>query len=335
VLQSALDGNRVVALAFSSPVLAEIRTRRPIAASLAGVLLGLLPTAAIAEPNIVAPPPRAAEKEVAGSLVIVGGGILPDAIRDRFLELAGGKKGRLVVIPTASQLPDQRIYKSYAVWETQGLASVSMLHTRDPKKANDPEFVKPLTEATAAWLGGGDQTLLTNAYRGTAVERELRNLLTRGGVIGGTSAGASVMSSVMITGGNPEARIGTGFGLLPDVVIDQHFHNRKRKDRLLGVLKQHRNCLGMGIDEQTAVVVRGHSFTVVGNASVSLCMPPSTEEPASVKVLKSGEAGDLLELGRDVLARLKPPSDTRSVSSKERPDSATAEVSPNRRAAPE
>src|SRR5262249_33890985 len=158
--------------------------------------------------------------------------------------------------PTASELADRtRNYKSYAYWRDQGVGSVSMLNTLDPKKANDPVFIKPLTEATAAWLGGGDQTRLAGAYRGTAVERELRRLLDRGGVIGGTSAGASVMSSIMITGGNPQARIGTGFGLLPDVVIDQHFENRRRQNRLLGVLSQYPRCLGLGIDEQTAVVV--------------------------------------------------------------------------------
>lgn len=319
VLRPMFDGNRVALLPFSH-FPAGIVLRRPLAASLAGLLLGLLPTAVLAEPKIDAPPARPAEKEVSGSLVIVGGGLLPDTVRERFLELAGGKKGHLVVIPTASEQADQtRISRSYNFWKAQGLASVSMLHTLDQKQANDPSFVKPLTEATAAWLGGGDQSRLTNAYRGTAVERELRRLLARGGVVGGTSAGASAMSTVMITGGNPQARTGTGFGLLPDVVIDQHFENRKRQKRLLGVLAQYRNCLGLGIDEQTAVVVRGHAFTVVGNANVLICMPPSDKEPASVtKVLKSGEGGDLLLLGRSVMARLKPASEGKPVVKKDR-----------------
>jgi cyanophycinase len=280
----------------------------------------MLPATALAEPKIDTPSPRQVEKEVAGSLVIVGGGLLPDTIRERFLELAGGKKGRLVVIPTASEFDDQtRIYRSYNYWKAQELASVVMLHTLDPKEANKPTFVKPLKEATAAWLGGGDQSRLANAYRGTAVERELRQLLARGGVVGGTSAGASVMSSVMITGGNPQVRVGSGFGLLPDVVIDQHFENRQRQQRLLGVLAQNRNCLGLGIDEQTAVVVRGHTFTVVGNANVLVCMPPSAEEPASVtKVLKPGEGSDLLLLSRSVMSRLTSPSEGKPVVKQDR-----------------
>jgi cyanophycinase len=321
VQRPMFDGNRVAPSPFAH-LPAGIVPRRPLAASLAGLLLGLLPTAVLAEPKIDTPPVRPAEKEATGSLVIVGGGILPDTVRERFLELAGGKNGRLVVIPTASELADQtRIFRSYNYWKGQGLASVSMLHTLDPKEANDPTFVKPLVEATAAWLGGGDQSRLARAYRGTAVERELRRLLTRGGVIGGTSAGASVMSSVMITGGNPQARVGTGFGLLPDVVIDQHFENRNRQKRLLGVLAQYPNCLGLGIDEQTAVVLRGHTFTVVGNANVLVCMPPSEKEPASVaRVLKPGEGGDLLLLGRSVMSRLNPPTEGKPVVKK---DSAT------------
>jgi cyanophycinase len=308
-------GNRVVARWSYVAVVPSRFVRRHLAVSLAGLLLGLMP--AMAAETVESSSPRTPSQEVAGTLVIVGGGNMPDTVRDRFLELAGGRKGRLVVIPTASEVADTtRIYRSFSYWESQGLASVSMLNTRDPKKANDPSFVKPLTEATAAWLGGGDQTRLANAYRGTAVERELRRLLARGGVIGGTSAGASVMSSIMITGGNPQARVGEGFGLLPDVVIDQHFQNRKRQRRLLGVLEKHPRCLGLGIDEQTAVVVRGHTFTVLGKANVSICLPP-TEKEENVKVLRSGDAGDLVELSHTVLERLKASSETKAASAKD------------------
>ena len=210
---------------------------------------------------------------------------------------------------------DMRINRIYSYWERMGFGSVKMLHTLDPKQANDPSFVKPLTEATAVWMSGGDQLRLTKAYRGTAVERELRRLLARGGVVGGTSAGASVMSSVMITGGNPQARLGIGFGLLPDVVIDQHFENRKRQKRLLGVLAENKNCLGLGIDEDTAVVVRGHTFTVVGEANVSICLPPSEQDQEPIQVLKSGEVGDLLQLSHRMRTRLNAPAKSRPIAS--------------------
>jgi cyanophycinase len=241
--------------------------------------------------------------ETAGALVIVGGGGLPNVIRDRFLELAGGKKARLVVIPTASMRADRpETSKSFAFWKAQNVASVSLLHTRDPKQANDPAFVKPLTEATGVWLSGGDQARLVAAYHGTLVEHELQQVLARGGVIGGTSAGAAVMSSLMIQGGNPMARLGQGFGFLTGMVVDQHFDNRNRLNRLLDVLAKNPSYSGLGIDEQTAVVVKGHTLTVLGDAQVRLCLPTSARQQSRVQVLKSGEQIDLETLHPPMVA---------------------------------
>jgi len=232
-------------------------------------------------------------------------------IRDQFLQLAGGKKAKIVVIPTASTVAHKtNVFKSFVYWKNQDVGSVIMLHTLDRDKANQPEFIKPLTEATGVWLAGGDQSCLTSAYRGTAVEREMRKLLERGGVIGGTSAGASAMSSVMILGGNPLAEVGKGFGFLPDIVIDQHFQNRNRLNRLLGVVSKYPTCLGMGIDEQTAVIVKGHMGTVLGKGDVRMCLPPQEREPAKVQVLKSGQIVDLLTLSQALL-RLKPSAEVK------------------------
>jgi cyanophycinase len=236
---------------------------------------------------------------VSGALVIVGGGGLPDIVRNRFLELAGGARARIVVIPTASAKADlpPKALKSYQFWKAQHVASVTVLHTRDARQANDPAFVKPLTEATGAWFTGGDQARVMRVYRGTLVERELHKLLDRGGVIGGTSAGAAVMSGPMILGGNPRADLGTGFGFFAGVVVDQHFGERKRLKRLLGVLEtrdaRDHQYLGVGIDEATAVIVRGHLLSVLGRSSVSICRPGSGKEPPSVRVLKAGQEADL------------------------------------------
>jgi cyanophycinase len=257
--------------------------------------------------------------DVVGSLVIVGGGKLPPAIRDAFLELAGGKKARLVVIPTASNKADHpELLTTPAFWKAQGVASVVTLHTHSRERANDPAFVKPLTEATGVWLTGGDQSRLVEAYHGTAVERELRNVLRRGGVIGGTSAGASIMSGLMILGGNPVARTGQGFDLLPGVVVDQHFVQRHRLDRLLGVLAKYPTYFGVGIDEQTGIIVHGHNLTVVGNATVRVCTPGADRGPAGVKVLKPGDRFDLLALTRPAASRLQ------ASRPKEKPDAASS-----------
>jgi len=98
-----------------------------------------------------------------------------------------------------------------------------VLHTRSRDKANTTEFVAPLRHATAVWFEGGQQSRLAAAYVGTEVERELYAMSDRGGVIGGTSAGAAIMSRVMVEGGNPEPRMGTGLDLLPGTIVDQHF----------------------------------------------------------------------------------------------------------------
>jgi cyanophycinase len=284
----------------------------------AGLLTVVIPlTASIAPLSAAGPPvapnkarpvaPAKAQAGPTGSLVIVGGGFLPDSVRLRFLDLAGGKNARLVVIPTASEWGHKTgVFKGFELWKGQPAASVTMLHTLDRKKANDSAFIKPLTEATGVWISGGDQARLTAAYSGTAVERELRKLLTRGGVIGGTSAGAAAMSSLMIESGNPDAKVGTGLGLLADVVIDQHFRNRNRLKRLQGVLARHPDHLGLGIDEETAVVVQGHKATVLGNANVSICLPAALRRLPAVQVFKSGDIIDLSPLYQAVRALAKP-----------------------------
>jgi cyanophycinase len=293
------------------------RFRRKVAAVLAGALLPWGMTAARAADPVAPYAPRAAHGDLAGALVIVGGGGLPDPIRDRFLELAGGKNARLVVIPTASFKADQpHLLTSPRYWKAQGVASVRLLHTRNRAEANRPEFCRPLAEATGVWLSGGDQVNLESAYAGTAVERELQKLLARGGVIGGTSAGAAVMGGLMIRGGYPRAEEGSGFGLLPGVVVDQHFSNRHRMPRLLGVLEKHPDYVGVGIDESTAAVVRGHTLTVVGDAHVQVCWP-AADKRSNVRVLKSGEGVDLAPLWQAAVAHVEPAQPKETAAAKE------------------
>jgi cyanophycinase len=240
------------------------------------------------------------QKPPVGSLVIVGGGLMPDVVRDKFLALGGGEKTKLVVIPTASGKAEAnrlQVLNSYRYWtavEKAGkLKSLFFLHTRDESRANDPSFVKPLTEATAVWFTGGDQSLLMKAYKGTAVEREVKKLLARGGVVGGTSAGAAVMSGVMIKYGNPAPVLGPGFGLLDGVVVDQHFQERRRLKRLQAALEKHPELVGLGIDEQTGIVVQGLSATVVGRRNVRVCLPPSPMGKSEVKIFAAGDRIDL------------------------------------------
>jgi cyanophycinase len=217
-------------------------------------------------------------------------------VRDRFLELAGGQNARIVVIPTASaEFHTTGQSNCFEFWQKTPAAAVVLLHTLDRAQANDPAFVGPLTEATGVWLGGGDQARLIDAYRGTAVEAELHKLLARGGVIGGSSAGASAMSKLMIVGGDLVAEVGPGFGFAPvvDVVIDQHFTSRNRLPRLQGILTSHPHHQGLGIDTETAVVIQGGTATVIGEGNVRLCLPATERQMESVQVFKDGDRIDL------------------------------------------
>jgi cyanophycinase len=241
-----------------------------------------------------------------GALVIVGGGGMPTSIREYFLNLAGGKRARLVVIPTASVKADTSDQlKSFGYWKAQDVDSVVLLHTRRRDQANDRAFCRALHDATGVWMSGGDQSKLVAAYRGTTVERELHDLLQRGGVIGGTSAGAAVMSSVMITGGNPSPQIDSGFGLLPGVVVDQHLTRRHRIPRLLSALTTHPGYFGLGIEEQAGVVVQGKTMTVVGDADVRICFPPCGKKDAEVETLHPGDSRDLVDYSQRAIARAR------------------------------
>jgi cyanophycinase len=272
---------------FSVKVLLHLAFGAVLAASLCG--------------QLIADPPVQNGEKLSGALIMVGGGTLPDAARTRFLELAGGKKARIVLVPTASSEAETAPAEEWlADWKKLGPASVVLLHTRNRTEADSPAFVKPLTDATGVWLSGGDQTRLAAAYQGTAMERAIRKLVERGGVVGGTSAGAAIMTSLMITGGNPEAEVGRGFDLLPGFVVDQHCLRRNRVNRLLGVVARHPDHVGLGIDEETAVLVQSNRLSVIGKSYVLLCTAQSAGGPASIQVLKEGDEADTNALRRAV-----------------------------------
>jgi cyanophycinase len=236
---------------------------------------------------------RAAEPQKPGALVIVGGGGIPDSVRDKFMALAGGKAARLVIIPTASRSADQKDEEEgyLSPWRKYAPAKLTLLHTRSHDRANDSAFVKVITEATAIWFGGGDQAQLVTAYRGTLVEQEFQALLKRGGVIGGTSAGAAVMSGVMIQGGNPNADLGHGFGFITNAVIDQHFLRRNRVNRLIGVLSARPQLIGIGVDEETAFILQGDQWSVVGRSYVIACEMGKDGNTCAIESFSDGDHG--------------------------------------------
>lgn len=232
-----------------------------------------------------------------GALVIHGGGPLPGSVRDRFVELAGGPRARIIVIPTASLTADaegaQRD-ETLKSWSNRGAASLTLLHTRSRDRANAPEFVRPIDEATGVWFDGGFQTRIVDAYLGTAVEDALRRLLDRGGVIGGSSAGAAIMSRVMITGGTSETgrtNHRTGFGFLPGVVVDQHALMRSRLNRMIDLLADHPDLTGLSIDEGTSLVVANGRWRVLGQSYVVMIHPTNSPDAGRFDVRHDGDEG--------------------------------------------
>jgi len=243
---------------------------------------------------------------IQGSLIISGGGKPAPIIKDRFLALAGKSEANLVIIPTASLTADDADQDHAAAWQDAPLSTITILHTRDRKRANDPAFVAPLKSASAVWISGGSQTRLSDAYVGTLVETELHALLTRGGVIGGSSAGAAIMSRNMIANGRSDPQMGTGFGFLPYSIIDQHFLARNRQPRSLKAVKEHPGRFGLGIDEGTALEVRGRRMQVIGDSTVTVTLGPSPNREAMTTVVPADAIMDLTSLRRAAIARAGP-----------------------------
>lgn len=191
-----------------------------------------------------------------GSFILGGGGTLPQEVYDRFFELAGGPNAPVVVLPGASPNPE----KYRRLWPQ---SNVTILHPTKPGEASNPDFSSILESQKGVWMPGGDQRRLSDLYRQTPLLSQLKKLLARGGVVGGTSAGASVMSQVMIYG-NSAAE---GFGLL-SIIIDQHFTQRNRLPRLKSLIELHPALEGVGIDEDTALVISNGMGEVIGNRKV-------------------------------------------------------------------
>ena len=210
-----------------------------------------------------------------GTLIIVGGGGMPQVIFDRFFEAAGGKDAKLVVVPTAgSEASYDETSRSVKMFQKAGATDVHLLHTRDPKEADTAEFSAVLKDAKAVWFAGGRQWRLADSYLGTKTEAAFHDVLKRGGVIGGSSAGATIQGSYLVRGAPEGNHImmspghEAGFGFLRNAAIDQHLLARKRENDLLPVIRKYPQLLGVGIDEATAIVLKGQTAEVIGKSKV-------------------------------------------------------------------
>ncbi len=221
-----------------------------------------------------------------GTLVIQGGGAAEGTgIVETFINKAGGLNAKIIVVPTAggNKNPDgsTRVYKEeqvLAAWKKRGLTNVFMLHTHDPKVADTEDFAKILRDANAVWFDGGRQWNIVDSYDHTLTLREFRKVLERGGVIGGSSAGATIQGDYLVRGAiagpdivmTPEPEHEHGFAFLRKVAIDQHINTRNRWDDIIPVIKKYPDLLGIGLSEGTAIVVTGDRFQVIGKWKVAI-----------------------------------------------------------------
>jgi cyanophycinase len=246
-----------------------------------------------------------------GALVIVGGGRVGPEILTRFFDLAGGRDAPLVVIPTAGGAESySNDWSGLKMFKDFGVTNITVLHTTDRKVADSEAFVRPITAAKAVWFPGGRQWRLADAYLHTRTHREVERVLERGGVVGGSSAGASILASYMVRGAKENNYImmapgyEEGFGLIKGVAIDQHMLTRNRQDDLEEVVARHPEILGIGLDESTAIVVRGQQFEVAGASKVAIHDGRSIESERQQRngkkyfFMAPGERYDLTKLER-------------------------------------
>ncbi len=235
-----------------------------------------------------------------GSLVIIGGGSTPPEVLKKFIELAGGADARLVVFPTA--MPDPiNIDPDSRYFHRAGVKNVAVLPAREQAEVDSAANIELLKKATAIWFGGGRQWRFVDAYEGTKTEKLIRDVLQRGGVIGGSSAGATIQGDYLVRGSpfGPEIMMCEGYerglSLLPGVAIDQHFTTRNRFTDMTSLIKKYPQFLGIGLDEATAIIVQGHVAEVIGRGKAHFYDSRKNVEPGD-RDYEAAAAGDRYDL---------------------------------------
>lgn len=202
-----------------------------------------------------------------GHLVIVGGGHMTPEILEKTLDIAGGKEARVLIIPQASAWTGAG-QRSLLMWQEAGATRVTILDPDDRRAA-----LRAVKRADLIWMPGGSQYRLMHTLTAQGLTEAIRVRYQQGATVGGTSAGAAVMSRIMLMGIPKVKKVtafieASGLGLWPDVIVDQHYLRRHRFPRLLNAVLHHPDKLGIGIDESTAVLVEGRHFEVIGNSEV-------------------------------------------------------------------
>ncbi|MEY5100600.1 MAG: hypothetical protein RJA36_3319 [Pseudomonadota bacterium] len=248
-------------------------------------LLGLALAAPVLLPGCATPPPAGTP----GRLLLVGGAedrVGERRILRRFVELCGGPSAQILLLSAASAYPE-RVWQGYEpVFQGLGARRISHLDLRSRQEANSPSAAQRILAADGVYLSGGDQRRLMATLGGSASERALRLAFERQGCcIGGTSAGAAALSREMLAGAAtaPSARVAleAGLGLMPQAIVDQHFSQRQRLPRLLAALGQRPGLLGLGLDEDTALLLEPGRLEVLGSGAVTLVGTPRPHDASA------------------------------------------------------
>jgi cyanophycinase len=226
-----------------------------------------------------------------GTVIVIGGA--EDKVRDRvilarFAQLAGGPDARIAVIATASSFGMEAAERYKSIFTELGAREVYPLNTTTRAQANDEHAASLIGQSTGIFMPGGNQLRLSSMLGGTRLATSTMDRFREGAVVAGTSAGASAVSSHMIafgaSGATPKhrmAQIAAGLGLLPGVIVDQHFQQRNRLGRLLSLIAQNPMLLGLGVDEDTAGVVGPDQvMEVIGRGSITVVDGAASETDA-------------------------------------------------------
>lgn len=276
------------------------------------------------------PQPRNANRP--GSIVLHGGGLITNDVFDRFVELAGGKEARIVLVPSAgyrmADYPDMKSYRAtlssrYSSWVQLKLdghvADFRFLTTDNPNDADHPEFIRPLESATGVWFSGGNQSRLNYRYVGvfpsrTKFQDALVGVIQRGGVVGGTSAGTAAMPEIMTLGSETDedtsrssAVAAHGLGLFDRAIVEQHFNTRGgRLERFTELLKDQgklnklasrpnaaETMIGIAIEERSAVVAKHNRLEVLGETNSHVFLKTDNGRTIQWSELEPGDAAQL------------------------------------------
>lgn len=299
--------------------------------SVAFLIVGGICLTAAAQDNLLGlPAPRDASRP--GAVVLHGGGRLTDDVFERFVELAGSKQARILLVPcagyrhTAYDSQEQFLeamqsrFSSWVALESRGrVRSFRFLYTDDPADAAAADFVKPLETATGVWFSGGLQERLNYRFVGefpaqTRFQAALRRVVERGGVVGGTSAGMAALPEIMTMGQDREydgspvtAAPAHGLGLLTRAIVEQHFDGRGgRLERFTGLLRDSArldalagrrgvgaHMVGLAVEERTALVAQGHRLEVLGTGNAHVFVKSPAGRTVTWHLLEPGDAVQL------------------------------------------